>query len=61
MRFVATIAILLLSGCTSFPVGSLVVCIGCKVKVIAAPPQTLAEKAGAVAGGFLKDYFGGGK
>ena len=47
MRLALVIATALLSGCTSFPVGSAVVCIMCKVTVHAPPPQTAADKIGS--------------
>lgn len=64
MRLCSIAALLLLTGCTSIPVGSFSVCVGvCKITIKAAPPQTTAEKAGAVAGSLLSDWLNnrGGK
>ncbi len=65
MRILAIISLLMLSGCAHIPVGmsGFVVCVGCKVEMKVAVPaaQSVAEKAGAVAGGLLAEYLSGAK
>ena len=57
MKLLATIALALLTGCTTVPVSGFAVCVVCRVTIKAAPPQSVAEKAGSLAGGLLADYF----
>jgi hypothetical protein len=59
MRVLAITALaLVLTGCTSIPVGTVAVCVGvCRFDVKAPPPQSAAEKAGAAAGGLLQDFL----
>jgi hypothetical protein len=49
---------LMLTGCTSIPVGTVAVCVGvCHFDVKPLPAQSPAEKAGALAGGLLEQFI----
>ena len=46
---------IVLTGCTSIPVGTVAVCVGvCRFTIKPPPAQSPAEKAGALAGGLLE-------
>ena len=62
MKALAAAALcLVLTGCTSMPVGTVALCVGvCRYKITSPPPQSAAEKAGALAGGLIASYLSKG-
>jgi hypothetical protein len=60
MKLALSIAgLALLAGCTSIPVGGVAVCFlaKCEFKIKTQPPQSTAEKLGALAGTALGEFL----
>ena len=56
--FAAVVACIVLTGCTSIPVGTVALCVGvCRFTIKLPPAQSPAEKAGALAGGLLEQLI----
>jgi hypothetical protein len=57
IRAIAAVALcLMLTGCTSIPVGTVAVGV-CRFDIKPPPAQSPAEKAGALAGGLLEQFI----
>jgi hypothetical protein len=55
---ILAVAALVLTGCTSIPVGTVALCVGlCRIEIKPPPSQSPAEKAGALAGGLLEQFI----
>jgi starvation-inducible outer membrane lipoprotein len=57
---ILSLALVLLSGCTTVPIGTIALCVGiCRVQIEAIQPQSAVEKIGGGLAGLLADSFKG--
>jgi hypothetical protein len=54
------LALVLLSGCTTVPIGTVALCVGiCRIQIEATQPQSSAEKIGGGLAGLLAESIKG--
>jgi starvation-inducible outer membrane lipoprotein len=57
---ILSLALTLISGCTTVPIGTVALCVGfCRVQIEAMHPQSSAEKIGGGLAGLLAESFKG--